>query len=206
MLLLSCGRCSSILLKIGAREMSDILILIISTISSIIITVIVTKHFTDRKIIIFKFNKSKINANNYPFKDLFLFYKENRYSYLEFTKIKVKNIGNKTVSGTDIAENEKLRIASYSSSKFIDIKILESNKANKICIENIEGNYIVKFDFLDANDEFVILIMHQKDSRPHIQGKIKGCKFKINRPYDFYTDIYRSPIIRRRRRKFLRLR
>ncbi len=151
-------------------DIGSILIFILGIIASVLIT----KYFSTRKKLIFVFNTKYIKLSEYGLRDLNITYKEKDLLSLSITRVIIKNIGNRTIEGSDIAENDMICIK---CSGFLESKIIKSSPANNVTCKYENNRLFIKFDYTDKNDEIdLYLFQDTYNAKNAVLGKIKGCK------------------------------
>ena len=149
---------------------------ILGVVISAIVGALITYFFTSRKKLMIILNTKSFSFKEYGVTDLKLTYKDKVIYDFCVTNMIIRNCGNKTIDGGDIAKSDKLSIKLPGS--FSSYKIVEQNKANNVSIEKDNANvFYINFDYLDKGDHISITFFHDHAKiKPNIFGKIKGCR------------------------------
>lgn len=142
--------------------------------ASIPVTIILTLFF--RKNIQPLYAKKSINLTDISLsniKDVGVFYKGKEVDSFTVTKIVIWNKGKETIRYSDLASKDKLRLSPKYPSEIMDIEILQIvNEINGVEVVKENEEYILKFDFLDTNQGFVLKVFHTGSDSDDIM--IKG--------------------------------
>ncbi|MBZ5518837.1 hypothetical protein [Bacillus sp. KS1] len=129
-----------------------------------------------------------IGKDNFAAEDIEINIKGKSVKTLNNTIIKIRNNGNETINGQDIAGKDPIRFEVNSGEEIISATILnQTNLTNDISIKHSsnEPNILhIEFDYLDPGDGVAIEVLHTDNKDSHdIKGIIKGIKSFKN-----YTD------------------
>jgi len=105
----------------------------------------------------------------------------NTIESLTVTKFALWNEGRETISKTDIAQSDPIRLVLKNNDRILDVSVLYSTKvANAFTAEKYLNNdwVCVGFDYLDDGDGAVVQIIHTgyETSSIECQGTIKGVR------------------------------
>lgn len=117
-------------------------------------------------------------------KPLVMLYNQKSISTLSVARIAFWNNGRKTISITDIATTEPLKVRCLDAdAEILDASIIQvKNSANQFALVELAAGkeYSVNFEYLDKNEGIVIQVIHTGDRRDAIslEGTFKGAQLK----------------------------
>lgn len=170
------------IIKFFEDNVNTIIATIAGGIISYIISYIFYKKDKNKSILAYQTNSDVIlnKDNQINLDDIKITYNNKEISNLSKSYIIIWNMGNKTIEGKDIVEDDKLRIVfNGDDGEILYPKIIKTTRnvikfnANKIDNKNKEVE--INFDYLDVNDGAFIEILHTfQKAEPIIEGTIKG--------------------------------
>ncbi|MBJ8205611.1 hypothetical protein JDS91_30785 [Bacillus cereus] len=106
-------------------------------------------------------------------------YKGKKVPRVIMTKITIWNVGKETINGSDIVNDDNLRLEIDKNEEIISLNIINKtrdvNKFTSFLDAKSNNTAILTFDYLDPNDGVTLEILHTDWKwNPKIKGSIKG--------------------------------
>lgn len=157
---------------------TDLLMLAVGVITSFIVGLIVSRLYSSRRKLQFIIKTKSFDLQKYGVNELKITYNDEELSTLSVTDLIIRNSGNRTIEGIDIAKNDKLAINVAKKTKFYHFNIKTSNLANNVTINSPNDlKKEISFDYLDKRDEVHVELFHDAtENNISLSGKIKNCR------------------------------
>ena len=151
--------------------------------------------FSTRKKINITQSSQIVLSNENRIEDIEIKFKKTKISHLVQTRITIKNIGNTTIKKEDIA-NKYFKLVF--PKKVNCLQFYTDTKSHDYINPDISfevsdsPSLNIAFDFLEKNDEFSIIILHDSSQKPEMKGKFISCS--ISNDDDFSKNIRQNII------------
>jgi hypothetical protein len=118
--------------------------------------------------------------------DLRITYKGSTVPRLAVTKLVFWNAGTETISGADVPTNSPFAISVGGPCRFLNFTLDSVKKLGNgvaLSIDEDMKNVIVKFDYFDKNDGFVVELLHtgESNSAIKVEATFKGAHALVHR-------------------------
>lgn len=137
--------------------------------------------------------------------EISIYYRKRKIKRLKFTRISFCNKGNQVIDKSDVAKEININ---FSKGKIYSSYIQKTTcQEIGVKLTKHDRSIVVSFEYLNPNDGFIVLILHDAEPRiPNIDATVKGFPkglvrwgFSINF-LDFLRDIFNDP-----RKKWFRI-
>lgn len=146
----------------------------------ILVAIITFKASKTAKRLVYQSETLKIiGKDSITLDEIEITYKKKQVPRVIKTTITIWNSGKETINGSDIVEDDKLRIELNEDKEIISLNLIQKtrtvNKFNAILDKNNNNKAILTFDYLDPNDGIILEILHTDSKwQPKLKGSIKG--------------------------------
>ena len=123
------------------------------------------------------------------------------------SRVAIWNNRGDTVRGSEIVENDPLRIGVSSSDAILQARIVAKSRPQigiKIDPGKDKQTVLIGFDFLDPGDGFIIEIMHGKAKAAEVSGTIRGVRLSERPQTDLSPKTLRVAAQSSRVKRFLK--
>lgn len=149
-------------------------------IAGIVIAIIFNKKSKVDTKLVYEWSSLNIISKDNKFPDdIEIIYKGVSVPRVVKTQIALWNAGNTTISGSDIVQDDLLKMKFEEGEEIVSVTVLkESRKINKFAyrISNrVKNELYFEFEFLDPGDGVILEILHTDKNRyPLLTGTVKG--------------------------------